>query len=141
MREGVRRQLKLWDHWTRMMVYGWFDPVGRPVPILTMEEMMTVRKGKPRFARELGKGENGALLRKLADGKVVLREELVKKLNDDKARKDDEAKKDGETAKDGEDGDGGGKKTDDAGQDGEAAKTVSDDKDRGDDESGEDGEE
>lgn len=45
MREGVRRELGLWEHWVRMMVWGWYDPVGRKMPIFDTEELYGLRKG------------------------------------------------------------------------------------------------
>jgi hypothetical protein len=54
MRESVRRELSLWEHWVRMMVWGWYDPVGRRLPLWTEEESYRMRKGlppKPRAAR------------------------------------------------------------------------------------------
>lgn len=149
MREGVRRELKLWDHWTRMMVWGWFDPAGRPVPILTMEEMMTVRNGRPLFARPPGKGENGALLRKLEDGRVVLREGVgVKGKTGGESKERGEEMGSGEGEKSGGDKAGGDKaggeeKIGLGGGDGGAAETVGEDKTtgelEGDDYSGKEG--
>lgn len=43
MREGVRRELGLWEHWVRMMVWGWYDPVGRKMPIFNTEELYGLR--------------------------------------------------------------------------------------------------
>jgi hypothetical protein len=54
MRESVRRELSLWEHWVRMIVWGWYDPVGRRLPLWTEEESYRMRKGlppKPRAAR------------------------------------------------------------------------------------------
>lgn len=45
MRESVRREMNLWEHWVRMMVWGWCDPVGRTYPIWTDEELYGMRKG------------------------------------------------------------------------------------------------
>jgi hypothetical protein len=47
MRESVRRELGLWEHWVRMMVWGWFDPVGRRLPLWTEEELYRMMKGLP----------------------------------------------------------------------------------------------
>jgi hypothetical protein len=45
MREGVRREMGMWEHWVRMMVWGWVDPVGRTLPIWTERDMLRMRKG------------------------------------------------------------------------------------------------
>jgi hypothetical protein len=45
MREGVRRELGLWEHWVRMMVWGWHDPLGRTLPLWSEEELMRMRNG------------------------------------------------------------------------------------------------
>ena len=47
MRESVRRELSLWEHWVRMMVWGWYDPVGRRMPLWTEEELYRMMKGLP----------------------------------------------------------------------------------------------
>jgi hypothetical protein len=47
MRESVRRELSLWEHWVRMMVWGWYDPVGRRLPLWTEEELYRMMKGLP----------------------------------------------------------------------------------------------
>jgi hypothetical protein len=61
MRESVRREMGLWEHWTRMMVWGWYDPVGRRLPMWTEEELLRMNKGlplKPRAPRpEQSKGD------------------------------------------------------------------------------------
>lgn len=51
MRESVRRELGLWEHWVLMMVWGWFDPVGRRIPLWTEEELYLMMKGLPLKAR------------------------------------------------------------------------------------------
>lgn len=51
MRESVRREMGLWEHWVRMMVWGWFDPVGRRIPLWTEEELYKMMKGLPLKAR------------------------------------------------------------------------------------------
>lgn len=58
MRESVRREMKLWENWVSMMLWGWFDPIGRRVPIMTVEQMYRVRKGLP--ALEVPKGAGAA---------------------------------------------------------------------------------
>jgi hypothetical protein len=45
MREGVRRELGLWEHWVRMMVWGWHDPLGRTLPLWTEAELLRIRNG------------------------------------------------------------------------------------------------
>lgn len=51
MRETVRREMSLWEHWTRMMVWGWYDPVGRRIPMWTEEELLRMNKGLPLMPR------------------------------------------------------------------------------------------
>jgi hypothetical protein len=45
MRESVRREMGLWEHWTRMMVWGWYDPAGRRLPMWSEEEMRLMNRG------------------------------------------------------------------------------------------------
>jgi hypothetical protein len=45
MREGVRREMGMWEHWVRMMVWGWADPLGRTLPIWTEGDLLRMRKG------------------------------------------------------------------------------------------------
>lgn len=47
MREGVKRELSMWEHWVRMMVWGWHDPVGRRLPLWTEKQLMRMRNGLP----------------------------------------------------------------------------------------------
>lgn len=47
MRESLRRDLGLDAKWVQMMTWGWFDPFGRPIPILTEEMQVRVQKGMP----------------------------------------------------------------------------------------------
>lgn len=65
MREGVRRELKMWEHWVRIMVWGWHDPLGRRLPLWSEEQLMRMRKGLPpnvigRRASAVGQNENGS---------------------------------------------------------------------------------
>ena len=45
MREGVRREMGMWEHWVRMMFWGWADPLGRTLPIWTERDLLRMRKG------------------------------------------------------------------------------------------------
>ena len=47
MREGVKRELGMWEHWVRMMVWGWHDHVGRRMPLWNEKQLMRMRKGLP----------------------------------------------------------------------------------------------
>jgi len=62
MREGVKRELGMWEHWVRMMVWGWHDPVGRRLPLWSEEQLYRMRKGLPPVAlkQDVDDGEGGA---------------------------------------------------------------------------------
>ena len=45
MREGVRRELGVWEHWVKMMVWGWHDPLGRTLPLCSEGELLRMRNG------------------------------------------------------------------------------------------------
>ena len=67
--DGVRRELSLWEHWVRMMVWGWYDPVGRRLPLWTEEELYRMMKGLPPKAAPPPTQKAGA--EKDAEGKIV----------------------------------------------------------------------
>lgn len=59
MREGVRRELGMWEHWVGMMVWGWHDPLGRRLPLWTEAELLRMRKGLlPKVVAESSKLED-----------------------------------------------------------------------------------
>ena len=72
MRESVRREMGLWEHWVRMMIWGWYDPVGRRLPLWTEEEMYRMMKGLPPkpSAPQAGQGDakKGADEKRANDG-------------------------------------------------------------------------
>lgn len=66
MRESVRREMRLWESWSRMMFWGWYDPVGRKMPLWTSEELYKIRKGLP--PRDKPNEKKGGELKKSDDG-------------------------------------------------------------------------
>lgn len=45
MRESLRRDLGLDERWVEMMIWGWFDPFGRTIPVLTEGMQKRVQNG------------------------------------------------------------------------------------------------
>lgn len=58
MGEISRRQMPLWEQWTSMMVWGWFDPVGRRYPLWKEEDLYRMRQGLP--PKHMPKGQKRA---------------------------------------------------------------------------------
>jgi hypothetical protein len=71
MRESVRRELGLWEHWVRMMVWGWYDPVGRRLPLWTEEELYRMMKGLALEPRAPPAGQGASDAKKAAGDKTA----------------------------------------------------------------------
>jgi len=41
----LRRDLGLDEQWVQMMIWGWYDPIGRRIPILTEDQQIRVQDG------------------------------------------------------------------------------------------------
>ncbi|KAK5709930.1 hypothetical protein LTR17_019318 [Elasticomyces elasticus] len=72
MREGIRREMQLHTQWTRMMLWGFFDDLGRNLPVRSEEELLRWSRGNEPKSHYRTDAQLAAIAaKKEADAKAV----------------------------------------------------------------------